>query len=80
MPKMLTVAEAALALAVSETTVRGLCARRLLRHERHGLRRGTIRIPEDALAEYREAATVALAASPRPPPVPERKLRHLSLD
>jgi len=33
-------------------------AARKIRHERHGLRRGAIRIPEEALDEYRVRCTV----------------------
>jgi excisionase family DNA binding protein len=56
--KLLTVAEAALALHVSQATVRKLVARKFIRHERIGLGRGSIRLPEDALAEYRLSVTV----------------------
>lgn len=45
-------------LGVSAGTVYTLCSKRKLRHERHGLGRGRIKIPEDALAEYRRAVTV----------------------
>lgn len=55
---MLTVKQTAERLGVSAGLVYELCASRKLRHERHGSGRGTIRIPEDAIAEYREAATV----------------------
>jgi excisionase family DNA binding protein len=49
--KTFSVAEAAKELGVSAGTVYGLCASRKLRHERHGLRRGRIRIAEDLAAE-----------------------------
>jgi hypothetical protein len=39
--------------------VYALVAAKRIRHERHGLRRGAIRIPEDALEEYRRKCTVA---------------------
>ena len=41
-----------------------LCAAGKIRHERHGLGRGAIRIPPEALEEYRKAAEVAPAARP----------------
>ena len=56
--KLLTVAEAAETLNVSAATVRALCARRLIRHERIGTGRGAIRVPEDAIEEYRKSRTV----------------------
>ena len=34
-----------------------------IRHERHGMGRGTIRIPEDALDEYRQTVTVEAAGA-----------------
>ncbi len=82
--RLLTVKEAAAALAVSEGTVRGLCSARRIRHERHGLGRGVIRIPEDAVEEYRRGVTVGAGGSP-PAAAPARparpvRLRNLSLD
>ena len=53
---MLTVKQAADQLGVSPSLVYGLCKEGRIRHERHGLGRGTIRIPPDALDEYRRAA------------------------
>jgi excisionase family DNA binding protein len=77
--KMFSVAEAAKELGVSVGTVYALCARRKLRHERHGLGRGRIKIPEDALEEYRRNVTVETAGEGRkatsPPARP--KLSHL---
>lgn len=55
---MNTVKQAAERLGVSAGLVYALCATGRLRHERHGLGRGTIRIPDDALDEYRRLATV----------------------
>lgn len=64
-PRLLTIAEAAEALNLSESTVRLLCAGRKLRHERHGATgRGTIRVPEDAIEEYRRAVTVDREVGP----------------
>jgi excisionase family DNA binding protein len=57
--RVFSVCEAAEELGVSAGTVYGLCARRKIRHQRIGLGRGTIRIPEDAIEEYRSSVTVA---------------------
>jgi excisionase family DNA binding protein len=75
--KTFSVAEAAKELGVSDGTVYGLCSRRKIRHERIGLGRGTIRIPEDAVEEYRRSVTVAPvlqegASPPAAKPKPER--------
>lgn len=78
--RTLSVREAAEQLGVSIGTVYGLCARRRLRHERIGLGRGTIRIPEEALEEYRQSVTVGVAGEkPQAPPPPQPKLKHLQL-
>lgn len=53
----LTVKQAAERLGISQSLVYGLVAAGKIRHERHGLGRGTIRIPEDALEEYRRVAS-----------------------
>jgi excisionase family DNA binding protein len=55
---MLTVKQAAERLGVSPALIYALVSARKIRHERHGLRRGAIRIPEDALDEYRRRCTV----------------------
>ncbi len=55
---MLSVKQAAERLGVSAALVYALCAKNRIRHERHGLGRGTIRIPEEALNEYRKACLV----------------------
>jgi excisionase family DNA binding protein len=73
MTKLLTIAEVAEALSLSESTVRGLCSSRKLRHERHGAGRGTIRIPPDALDQYRAAVTVSPAREETPEPEPTRR-------
>jgi len=71
--KTFSVAEAAKELGVSAGTVYALCASRRLRHERHGLGRGRIKIPEDALAEYRRSVTVDVErGAAAPPPAPEK--------
>ena len=78
--RLLSVAEVAELLDVSAATVYGLCSRRKLRHERHGLGRGTIRIPRDAVEEYRRGVTVGTGAVPPPSPSPPKlKLKHLQL-
>lgn len=65
----LTVKETAARLRISPALVYSLCAAKRLRHERHGLRRGAIRIPEDAVEEYRLRCTVdAEAEVPQEPP------------
>jgi excisionase family DNA binding protein len=68
----LTVKEAAARLGVSDKLVYSLCKAGKIVHERHGLGRGTIRITEEALEEYRRQARVELSYST---PVP---LKHLS--
>jgi excisionase family DNA binding protein len=61
---MLTVRQAAEKLGVSQALVYALVAARKIRHQRHGLRRGAIRIPEDALAEYQARCTVDVDEPP----------------
>jgi excisionase family DNA binding protein len=56
--KMYLVKEAAEYLRLSQALVYALLASKRIRHERHGLGRGKILIPEDALDEYRERVTV----------------------
>ena len=51
--KPLTVKQAAERLGVSPSLVYALCAAGKIRHERHGLGRGRIVIPEAGLDEYR---------------------------
>jgi excisionase family DNA binding protein len=82
--KLLTVAEAADTFHVSVGTVRALCKTRKLRHERPGLGRGVIRIPEDAIEEYRKSVTIGTTAregegQKPPPPRPVMQLNHLRL-
>lgn len=73
MPPQLTVRQAAERLGVSPGLVYQLCAAGKIRHERHGIGRGTIRIPDDAIEEYRRSVTIS-------PAVPQtvRKFRHLT--
>ncbi len=70
--KGLSVKQAAEWLGVSCQLVYDLCAARKIRHERHGMRRGRIKIPEDALEEYRESCTVGVAGRTTTPPPPRR--------
>jgi excisionase family DNA binding protein len=74
-----TVKGAAKELGVSPSLIYGLCAAGKIRHERHGLGRGVIRIPKEALDEYRQnctrqAPTVAPVAG-----VTRRTFEHLKL-
>ena len=50
----MTVREAARKLEISSSLVYALCSANRIRHERHGLGRGKIVIPENALEEYRK--------------------------
>jgi excisionase family DNA binding protein len=74
----LTVKEVAGRLAVSEATVYGLCSRRKLRHIRLGVKRGTIRIPEDSLNDFL-AGVMVQPEEPNVPQAPPRKLTHLKV-
>jgi excisionase family DNA binding protein len=76
---MLSVKQAADRLGVSTNLVYALCARGKIAHERYGLGRGTIRIAEEALEEYRRSVTVGTAQAAAPPPAPISKLKHLVL-
>jgi excisionase family DNA binding protein len=74
---VLSVKRAAELLGVSAALVYALCAAGKIRHERHGLGRGTIRIPLEALEEYRKSCTVGVTppstsapASSGPPAAP----------
>jgi excisionase family DNA binding protein len=69
--RFLSVAEAAVELRLSAQTVYVLCKRRKIRHERHGLGRGKILIPADALDEYRRRVTVEAGQLSAPPPNPK---------
>jgi excisionase family DNA binding protein len=69
---LLTVNQVARQLSVSERTVYALCDTGKLRHARIGTGRGTIRIPEDAVAEYLASVTTGVQTAPRQPPVPSQ--------
>ncbi|MHB8973579.1 MAG: helix-turn-helix domain-containing protein [Pirellulaceae bacterium] len=56
MSRPLTVQEAAERIGISDTAVRQLCQSGKLRHRRVGARRGRIRIDEQDLLSYLEAA------------------------
>lgn len=66
---LLSVQEAADRLGVSAALIYALCAKRRIRHERHGVGRGVIRIPEEALDEYREACQVETGPLSFQPPL-----------
>jgi excisionase family DNA binding protein len=72
MKVLLTVKEAAERLSVSDKLIYSLCAAGRIAHERYGLGRGTIRIPEEAIDEYRRQARVEGPAPTLP------ALKHLS--
>ena len=72
---MFTVKQAAKELSISVSLVYALVATGKIRHERHGIGRGVIRIPKEALDEYRKQSTVTGAASA----APVLKLKHLKL-
>ena len=76
--KLLSVSETAERLGISKALVYALCSRKKMRHERHGLGRGTIKIPEDAMEDYRKSVTVATEQRAAPPP-PPMKLKHLKV-
>ena len=75
---MLSVKQAAAHLGVSAALVYSLCASKCIRHERHGLGRGTIRIPEDALEEYRRGKTVPVGGALKDTG-PALQLQHITL-
>lgn len=79
--KLLTVREAAERLGISPGLVYGLCARKRLRHERYGLGRGVIKIPEDAIDEFRRSVSVCDhdEQDPGPKPAAPVKLKHLTV-
>jgi excisionase family DNA binding protein len=75
-----TVRGAAEQLGVSSALIYALIAARKIRHERHGLKRGRIRIPQDALDEYRQSRTVDVEdAGNRITPPPKIRLKHLKV-
>jgi excisionase family DNA binding protein len=78
----MTVKEAAERLEICPGLVYALCRAGVIRHSRVGMpgTRGTIRISEEAVAEYRQAREVGPAVTrPTSPPRPKVKLHHLQL-
>ena len=73
---MRTVKATAKELGISVSLVYGLIAAGKIRHERHGLGRGTIRIPAEAMDEYRLGCTVGQDVKPTTPKQTVR-LQHL---
>lgn len=65
---MFSVKSAPAEFGVSVSLMYSLIAARKVRGERYGTGRGTIRIPRDALDEYRRACSVG-----QPPPPPGRR-------
>ena len=63
-----TVSEAARELGISRGLVYALCQHRKIRYERHGLGKGKIVIPADALEAYRQSVTVTPEAEEAPCP------------
>ncbi len=65
----LTVKEVAAQLRISLALAYALIARNAIRHERHGRGRGVIRVPPEALEDYRRRCERgAQTADPPPPP------------
>ncbi|MFO0823781.1 MAG: helix-turn-helix domain-containing protein [Gemmataceae bacterium] len=78
---MFTVKQAAQELSLSESLVYKLVAVGKIRHERHGMGRGVIRIPRDSLDEYRQKCTKGepSVAPVKPAKITRRKYVHLKL-
>ena len=77
--RLLSVRETAESLDISRGTVYALCSAKLIRHERYGLGRGTIKIPEDAIDEYRQSVTIEKQPAARSSPPAPIRLKHLRL-
>lgn len=69
---MLNVKQAAEQLGISVSLFYALIAAKKIRHERHGLGRGTIRIPPEAIDEYRRGCVVM-------PPASSQPLKHIQM-
>ncbi len=78
---MFSVKSAARELGISASLVYALIASKKIRHERFGLGRGTIRIPVEAIEEYRVEQTVAVTIPNNAPRIPRStpRYRHLKL-
>lgn len=75
---ILSVRAAAERLGVSTALIYGLCSSRRIRHERHGLGRGRIKIPEEAIDEYRREVTVSPASARTTRPAARKKAPSLT--
>lgn len=75
----MTVAQAAKKLEVCPSTVYGLIAAGRLRYVRVGLRRGVIRISDDAVQEYLARCTFEVKEEKAAPVSSSPKLKHLRL-
>lgn len=71
---MHTVKQAAQNLGISASLVYALCAAGRIRYERYGLGRGTIRIPPEAIEEFRQGC-----AFTQPEAARALKLKNLTL-
>ncbi len=76
--KLYSVREAAEQINMSAALVYALVAAKKIRHERHGMGRGRIRIPADALEEYRQRVTVDVGKGVKAP-LPRRRLPPLQI-
>ncbi len=77
--KLLSVKDASEILGLSCALIYALCARKRIRHERHGLGRGTIKIPDDAIDEYRKSVTIGPQPAAIPSPPAPIKFKHLKI-
>lgn len=76
----MSVKEFAASCGISTSLVYALVNAKKIRHERHGLGRGKIVIPPDALEEYRKGRTVGVVVpTVQAPPAPTPPLKHLTL-
>lgn len=79
---MLNVKQAAEQLRISVSLFYALIAAKKIRHERHGLGRGTIRIPPEAIEEYRQGRTIGVKGGESVPLAervkpPRPRLKHV---
>ncbi len=76
---MFTVKQAAKELTLSVSLLYALVAAGKIRHERHGMGWGVIRIPKEALDEYRQNCTHGEASLPPAKKATRRTFEHLKL-